>query len=585
MFKKLILVALWSLLSTSTWASNSKLEKVMEDYYEEYLQLFPMDATDNGDHRYDALFVDSNTAEFRGKLKDFYKRTLTALDAVPAKDLDDEDQVSADLLRYDVNDGLEGLKFDDWKIPFHQFWGMPQNIGIWAGGDGAQPFETAKDYENWLSRLTGFVGWLKSAEANFKEGVKSHYVLPRSLTVKTVAVVKNMITADVEKSLFYKPILNFKDGVKKEDRERLAGEYRKFIRESLNPAMQRMVNYLNNEYLPHTRSTAGVKYLPGGAGYYAYLARHWTTTEKSPDEIFKLGMSEVARIEREIQEVRKEVGFKGSLLEFYRSIEKNPKLTPFKKPEEILDYYRGVLVRIEPKLKEMFGKFPKTKFEVRQTQAFRAASASAEYDSAPPDGSRPAIFYVPIIDATKYNAAMEGMESLFLHEAIPGHHFQISLQHENKDLPKFRQFNGFGAYAEGWALYCESLGKELGIYTDPYQRFGALTAELHRALRLVLDVGIHVKGWSRERAIGFSLMHEAADKAGTIAEIERYMAIPGQALSYKIGALKIRELREKYAKELGAKFRLSSFHDAVLSEGSLPLAVLEQKMARWAKEQ
>jgi uncharacterized protein (DUF885 family) len=282
-----------------------------------------------------------------------------------------------------------------------------------------------------------------------------------------------------------------------------------------------------------------------------------------------------------MEKVRKEVKFRSNLKNFFSHLRSSPKLMPFKTPEEVLDAFRAVHKKMEPKLMTMFGRVPKTPFEIRQTEEFRAATASAEYQPGSPDGKRPGIFYLPILDAKKFNIT-SGMESLFLHEAIPGHHYQISLQQENEDIPKFRRFAWYGAYGEGWALYTESLGKELGLYTDPYQYMGALGDEMHRALRLVVDVGIHLKGWTREKAIKYMMDNEPIPEQAAVAEVERYMAIPGQALSYKIGSLKIRELREKYQNKLNSKFSLSSFHDEYLKDGCLPLEVVERKLDSWS---
>ncbi|UOQ79457.1 DUF885 domain-containing protein [Hymenobacter sp. 5414T-23] len=297
-----------------------------------------------------------------------------------------------------------------------------------------------------------------------------------------------------------------------------------------------------------------------------------------------------------MEKVKAQVGFNGDLKAFFQHLKTDPKLMPYKTPEEVLNAFRNIQAKITPNLPKMFGRTPKTPFEIRQTEAFRAASASAEYNQGSPDGSRPGVFYIPIVDATKFNVT-SGMESLFLHEAIPGHHYQISLQQENTNLPKFRRFAWYGAMGEGWALYSESLGKELGLYTDPYQYMGALGDEMHRAVRLVVDVGMHSKNMSREDAIKYMMDNEAISEDGATAEIERYMAIPGQALSYKIGALKIRELREKYTKQLGphndklrekyagqhrAHFNLAAFHDELLKDGVMPLSVLESKMDNWA---
>jgi uncharacterized protein (DUF885 family) len=280
--------------------------------------------------------------------------------------------------------------------------------------------------------------------------------------------------------------------------------------------------------------------------------------------------------------VRKAVGFNGGLNAFFQHMKLDKKFMPYKTPEDVLTAFRSIQQKIEPHLKKMFDNTPKTKFEIRQTESFRAASASAEYNQGSPDGSRPGVFYVPIVDATKFNTT-SGMESLFLHEAIPGHHYQISLQQENEKLPKFRRFSWYGAYGEGWALYCETLGKELGLYTDPYQYMGALGDEIHRAIRLVVDVGMHTKNMTREQAIKYMMDNEAISEEGATAEIERYMAIPGQALSYKIGALKIQELRNKYRQQLGDRFKISEFHNEFLKDGVMPLEIVETKMDAWAR--
>jgi uncharacterized protein (DUF885 family) len=285
----------------------------------------------------------------------------------------------------------------------------------------------------------------------------------------------------------------------------------------------------------------------------------------------------------EMERIKKEVGFKGNLKAFFEHVNNDKKFMPFQTADDVLEGFNAIHKKMQPQLNKLFNMVPKTGFEVRQTEAFRAASSSAEYNPGTPDGSRPGIFYVPILDPKTFNYT--GMETLFLHEAIPGHHYQIALQYENEDLPKFRRFLWYGAYGEGWALYTESLGKELGLYTDPYQQFGNLGDEIHRAIRLVVDVGIHTKGWTREQAIQYMLDNEAISEEGAIAEIERYMAIPAQALSYKIGQLKIMELRDKAERSLGEKFSLAQFHDEVLRYGCLPLDVLEAIIDKWIVEQ
>jgi uncharacterized protein (DUF885 family) len=386
------------------------------------------------------------------------------------------------------------------------------------------------------------------------------------------------------KSLFYGPIANLPAGFSDADKKRITDSYTKAINEQIIPSFKKLAAFLQDEYLPKARTTTGISALPGGDKYYNFLIRQQTTTDKTPDEIYNTGLAEVKRIRTEMERIKNETGFTGDLKAFFNYLKTDKKFTPYKTPAEILAAFDSIHKRMEPNLQKMFGRTPKTAFEIRQTEAFRAASASAEYAQGSADGTRPGIFYIPILDATTFNST-GGMESLFLHEAIPGHHYQISLQQENEKLPRFRRFGGNNAYAEGWALYCESLGKELGLYTDPYQHMGALGDEIHRAIRLVVDVGMHTKNMTREEAIQYMMENEQISEEGAIAEIERYMVIPAQALGYKIGALKIRELRTKYEQQLGADFKISSFHDAVLKDGNMPLNVLEKKMDAWALKQ
>jgi len=331
-----------------------------------------------------------------------------------------------------------------------------------------------------------------------------------------------------------------------------------------------MLAFLKTEYLPASRNTSGTASFPDGKQWYAANVKDWTTTDMTPTAIHQLGLKEVQRLKMEMETVKAQVGFKGTLIEFFDEVRNKKELMPFKTPEEVIANFEAIHARIKPNVDKLFSLQPATKFEVRRTEAFREKSASAEYMSGLPDGSRPGIFFVPIPDVTTYNYYAD--EDLFLHEAIPGHHFQISLQQENKSLPQFRKFNWFGAYGEGWALYCESMGKELGLYKDPYQYFGMLSSEMHRAIRLVVDTGIHSKNWTREQAIQYSLDNEAETKESITAEIERYMAIPGQALSYKIGQLKILELRKNAETKMGSKFNIKKFHEKVLESGVMPLA-------------
>ncbi|TGE10547.1 DUF885 domain-containing protein [Hymenobacter fodinae] len=577
-------------------ADVKDINQLFDMYWEENAKLFPLDATTQGDNRYNDQLPNDGTKAFREQLRAFYQKYLDGLQKFDPASLSPNDRISYNIFRYDLQTKLEGLKLNTWMMPFQQFWGLPITLGQYGSGEGVQPFKTTKDYENWLGRVHGFTVWADTAIGNFRQGMKAGVVLPKALVVKMIPQMRDLEVTDPTKSLFYGPITRMPADISAADKQRLTEAYKKAIMEELVPTYKKLGDFLENEYAPKARATTGISGVPGGEEIYRYYVKSWTTTDKTPEEIHQTGLREVARIRGEMEKVKAQVGYKGDLKSFFESLKKDPKLMPYKTPEEVLNAFRAIQAKITPNLPKMFGRTPKTPFEIRQTEAFRAASASAEYNQGSPDGSRPGIFYIPIVDATKFNVT-SGMESLFLHEAIPGHHYQTSLQQENTELPKFRRFAWYGAMGEGWALYTESLGKELGLYTDPYQYMGALGDEMHRAVRLVVDVGMHSKNMTREQAIKYMLDNEAISEEGATAEIERYMAIPGQALSYKIGALKIRELREKYAKQLGphndklrekyagqnrTHFSLAAFHDELLKDGVMPLAVLETKMDNWA---
>jgi uncharacterized protein (DUF885 family) len=355
--------------------------------------------------------------------------------------------------------------------------------------------------------------------------------------------------------------------------------YTDVINNKIIPAYKELHDFMATEYLNAGRASSGIQGIPDGDAYYAHQIKLYTTTNMTAAEIHEIGLKEVARISAEMEAVKKQVGFNGNLKEFFTEVRNKKELMPFTEPQQVVDNFNAIHKKMMPKVNALFSKQPKTPFEVRRTEAFREASASAEYNPGSLDGTRPGIFYVPIPDVTLYNTYSD--EDLFLHEAIPGHHFQISLTQENENLPEFRKSLWYSAYGEGWALYTESLGKELGLYTDPYQYFGMLGAEMHRAVRLVVDTGLHSKGWSREKAIQYSLDNEAESEASITAEIERYMANPGQALSYKIGQLKIMELRAKAKANLGDDFDIKVFHEKVLELGCVPLALLEEQIMNW----
>lgn len=579
----LFIFTLLVLLSCSQKAQNSrKISTLFKEYWDEHARLFPIDATQQGDNRYNDIITNDQTQEFRAKLDSFHEGYLKRLKEFKRDELDENDRISYDIFEYEMEMQLKTSKLDLWKIPFQQFWGLPLYMGQLGAGTQFQPFKTVKDYENWLGRLRDFKLWSESAVVNFSEGMKSDWVLPKVLVKKMIPQFKAFVVKDPKESLFYDPIKNMPKEFPAEEKVRLTNLYVKAISEDVIPTYKLLHDFLKDIYLPKARKTHGISSLPNGRENYNALVAYWTTTNLTSDEIHQIGLKEVARIRAEMEKVRKAVGYKGSLKSFFSHLRTDKKLMPYKTPEEVLGAFYDIHKKMIPQLKTMFGRVPKTPFEIRQTEAFRAATASAEYSPGSPDGSRPGIFYLPILDAKKFNIT-SGMESLFLHEAIPGHHYQISLQQENTTIPDFRRFSWYGAYGEGWALYTESLGKELGLYTNPYQYMGSLSDEMHRAVRLVVDTGIHTKGMTREQAINYLLSNEPIPEKDAVAEVERYMAIPGQALSYKIGALKIWDLRNKYQTKLGSKFKLSDFHDEFLKDGCMPLAIVEKKMDDWAE--
>ena len=564
--------------------SATLLASLFNNYWEDRARLFPLMATAQGDNRYNDRLPNDQTRTFRQQQTRLYRRYLNDLLNIDRARLTTDNKLSYDIFQYEMRSRLEGLRLNTWLMPFAQFYSLPNTLGQLGAGTGAQPFKTVKDYDNWLARVGRFPVWADSAMANFRQGMKAAVVLPRVLVLKMVPQLQAQITPDATKSLFYGPITRLPASFSAADKARLTAAYQRAIETDVVPTYRKLADFLRTEYLPQARSSTGLSDVPGGAEMYRYDVRLMTTTDRTPDAIYETGLAEVKRIRAEMEAVKKQVGYKGNLTSFFNYLDSSPKFMPYQTPEEVLTAFRGIQARITPNLPRLFGHAPKSLFEIRQTEAFRAATASAEYNRGTPDGSRPGIFYVPILDATKFNVT-SGMESLFAHEAIPGHHYQLSLQQENTGLPKFRRFASYPAFSEGWALYCESLGKELGLYTDPYQRIGALGDEMHRAIRLVVDVGLHTKGMSREQAIDYMMANEPINEQGATAEIERYLAIPAQALAYKTGALKLLELRTRYAKQLGKKFNLRNFHDEILAGGSMPLAVLERRMDAWATRQ
>ncbi|WP_069659527.1 DUF885 domain-containing protein [Arcticibacter eurypsychrophilus] len=577
----ILLVSCVQKSTKNTPPAQKDISGLFSKYWEKRAQLYPLDATQQGDNRYNDVLPDDQTQAYRDTLLVFYTSTLNELKTFKRDSLNSNDQLSYDVLAYEMNMQLEGLKQKTWMLPFNQFWGLPITLAQLGSGDGFQPFKTVKDYQDWLVRVKAFGPWTDTAIANMRKGISKGVVFPAALVLKMIPQIQAMVVDDPSRSVFYGPLNKFPASFTAQQKKELKAQYIQMIQNDVIPDYKKLLVFLQKEYLLRARKSSGISAIPGGKNMYAYFVKYYTTTNEDPEEIYKTGLSEVTRIRSEMELVKNEVGFSGDLPEFFTYLRTNARFTPFKSAKDVLNAFSGIYERVKPNVNELFGTKPKALFEIRQTEAFREASASAEYNQGSPDGKRPGIFYVPVPDAAKFNIT-SGMESLFLHEAIPGHHYQISLQQENESLPAFRRFAWYGAYGEGWALYSESLGKELGLYTDPYQHMGALGDEMHRAVRLVVDVAIHLKGMTREQAIKYMMENESITEDGAIAEVERYMAIPGQALSYKVGAMKIRELRGKYEKEFKGKFRVSDFHDELLKDGCLPLSILESKMNKWA---
>lgn len=572
--------------SPLTKVTPSNIDSIAANYYEQYLKLYPLEATQQGDERYnDQLPINIDKDFISGEIA-FYTSVQKQLENVDYKSLSDDKKVVFDVLDITLKDKIEAYAYHPEYIPFTQFGGLPLNFPLLGSGEGSQPFKTEKDYENWLKRMDKFPEWADAAVNNFREGMNAKVTLPKKLVIKMIPQMRaeEIITSDLGKNIFFGPVRNFPKSFSEETKAKFTKLFEESIKKNIIPSYVKLGNFLEKEYYLKARETDGYNALPNGDNIYSYYTKSWTTTSMSPEIINKIGLQQVAMLRSEMEKVKQEVGFTGSLDEFITFVKNDPKAMPYQNSTEVLNAFNGILTKITPKLKTMFSVTPKTKFEVRQTEKFREASASAEYIQGTADGKRPGIFYVPLPDPTKFNVT-SGMESLFLHEAIPGHHYQVSLQQENEALPKFMRFGWIGAYGEGWAHYCETLGPEFGLYTDPYQKMGYLSDQMLRAVRLVVDTGIHTGKMKREEAIAYFLRNIAYDEAGATAEVERYMAMPGQALGYKIGALKFRELRELYQKKLGEKFSLAKFHDEVLSQGCLPLNVLTRKMENWAKKQ
>jgi len=556
-----------------------KLTRLYEQYWEENLKLNPLLATFQGDARYNDQLPALGSAHYRQQRREFYQRWLKTVEQVGVQGLSAQDLLSYEIFVRNARLELEADRFPDWQQPINQFYNVASTVAQLGSGAGAQPFKTVADYDNWLKRAAKVPAVFDQFIANSREGVKRGVVQPKALMVKVVAQLDALIKDQPEATLFWSPVNKFPAGFSDADKQRLTDAYRRAIGSELLPAYARLRDYVRDDYLPKARDSAGLGALPNGGEWYAFNVRRSTSTAMTPAQIHQIGLDEVARIHAEMDKTIAALKFKGDRQAFFKFLQTDPRFV-FKDEPALLAHYRGLEAKINKRIPEQFSLTPKAPFEIRPVEAFRAQSAAGgSYMRPSEDGTRPGIFYVNTYDLPTRKTW--DAEDLYLHEAIPGHHFQLALQQELTDLPKFRRFGGETAFTEGWGLYAESLGKDLGVYESPYDYFGYLQNELWRAIRLVVDTGLHSKGWSREQVIEYMLANSAESETQSTAEAERYMAIPGQALAYKIGELKIMELRKRAQTALGPRFDVREFHAQMLKDGAVPLEILERKIDRW----
>ena len=564
-------------------SAHDRLFQLFKDSDEANLRRNPLNGLFRGDLRYADHLGDFITDQYYAGERAASEQDLAALHAIPRDQLNETDQLAYDVFDYTTKDTLRGLQPDMLALtavrPMNHFFGFHTFYPTFASGKGAAPFKTLADYENNLKRHKEFVTYLDRAIGRFREGEQSGVVETKMTVRNMVEQLDNQLKQKPEDSPYFGPAKQFPAEISDADKERLTQEYRAAITDELYPALTRLRDFLKNEYLPKARDGAGLMYMPGGDKLYRYLIESTTTLAITPEEIHQTGLSEVARIRGEMDKVRQEVGFKGTLAQFFNYLRTSPKFK-MKSREALTQGYYDIGKKVAEKLPAYFSTIPKAGLQIRPYDPFREKfEAGGSYEQGTPDGSRPGTFYFNAYDLP--SRTTPGMTTLFLHEGQPGHHFQISLAQENDALPPFMRFGGNTAYAEGWALYAETLGYDMGFSKDPYQRFGTLSDEMLRAMRLVVDTGIHSKGWTREQAIKYMMSNSDMGKTDATAEVERYIAIPSQAVAYKTGALTIQRLRKKAEAELGDKFDIREFHAQVLMTGALPLEILEQKIDRW----
>ena len=554
-----------------------RLHSLFDRDWEYQMQHDPISASELGDRRWNDQWPDVSLNSLREQFQNG-KQELQQLHAIERSKLSAEDQLNYDVFEYNVKDYVESEQYKWYLVRTNTFSGIQTIEGL----VNSFRFETVKDYDDWLGRLGNFPAYMDQNISLMREGIKQHVVIAKVIGDKVLTQFNAMDWQDPTKHGFYKPFKEFPPSLSEADKQRLTAAARERIIADVLPAFHRFRDFMEKEYVPASLEQAGIWQVPNSGPTYAYLARSMTTTNLTPEQVHELGLSEVKRIRAEMEKVKDQAGFKGTLPEFLNYLRTDPKFY-FKDSDELLRYARARAKQIDPLLVKLFRTFPRLPYGVEPVPSEIAISMPAGYAESPaPDGSRPGNFYVNIYKPE--SRPTYDLTSLILHEAIPGHTFQGGIAIELKDIPKFRRYGGYSAYAEGWALYSESLGNELGLYDDPYVHFGALSNEIWRAVRLVVDTGMHYKHWTRKQAIDYFMENVATTEYSATSEVDRYISWPGQALAYKIGELKIKELRQRAEKELGPKFDIRGFHDAILLQGPLPLTVLEFQVNNWIQK-
>ncbi len=562
---------------------HDRLFRLFKESDEAQLKRNPILGISRGDLRYADQFGDYISDAYYAGEKAAAESDLAALRAIDRASLDATDQLAYDVFEFTTMDTVKGYQpeyLDFTKVrPINHFSGYHTFYPTFSSGAGGAPFKTVADYDNALKRHAGYAVLLDRSIDRFKQGEAAGVFETRMTIRNVIEQLDTQLKQPFEDSPFYGPVKKFPANFSDAEKARLTAAYKASIANDIYPAMKRLRDYLASGYLPKSRDGYGLMYMKGGDRLYRYLVQSTTTLPLTPEEIHQTGLDEVARISGEMEKIKQEVGFRGTLHQFFDHLRTDPKLKS-KSRDALTQRYYDVGKAVDAKLPAYFSTMPRAKLEIRPYEPFREKfEGGGSYEQGTPDGSRPGIFYFNAYDLPSRTSP--GITTLYLHEGAPGHHFQISLAQENLALPPFMRFGGNTAYVEGWALYAETLGYEMGLYEDPYQRFGTLSDEMLRAIRLVVDTGIHSKGWTRQQAIDYMMSHNNTGKTEATSEIERYIAIPGQALAYKTGAMTIQKLRRKAEAELGDKFDIREFHGQVLMTGSLPLAILEQKIDRW----